>query len=79
MLFISYFRTFIPDKAFKLLNEIYRILKPGCWLRIVLPDLKRTVTFIMAKLKFQNTHLEQRLLVIILKIGDIIQHGMKNY
>jgi len=40
-----------PDKAYKLLNEIYRILKPGCWLRIVLPDIKRSVDFYNGKIK----------------------------
>lgn len=34
-----------PDKAYQLLSEIHRILKPGCWLRIVLPDLKRVVDY----------------------------------
>jgi SAM-dependent methyltransferase len=31
--------------ACKLLSEVYRILKPGCWLRINVPDLKEYVKF----------------------------------
>jgi predicted SAM-dependent methyltransferase len=32
-----------PNHAYGLLAEIFRILKPGCWLRINVPDLKRAV------------------------------------
>jgi predicted SAM-dependent methyltransferase len=34
-----------PKDAYQLLNEIYRILKPGCWLRINVPDLKLCVDY----------------------------------
>jgi predicted SAM-dependent methyltransferase len=34
-----------PNHAYQLLSEIYRVLKPKCWLRINVPDLKRCVDF----------------------------------
>ena len=34
-----------PNHAYNLLKEIFRVLKPGCWLRINVPDLKRVVDF----------------------------------
>ena len=34
-----------PNHAYLLLNEIFRVLKPKCWLRICVPDLKRSVDF----------------------------------
>jgi predicted SAM-dependent methyltransferase len=34
-----------PNHAYQLLSEIYRVLKPNCWLRINVPDLKRAVDF----------------------------------
>jgi len=34
-----------PFHAFNLLKEIIRILKPGCWLRINVPDLEKCVDF----------------------------------
>jgi predicted SAM-dependent methyltransferase len=34
-----------PNHAYNLLSEIFRILKPGCWLRINVPDLKRAIDF----------------------------------
>jgi len=34
-----------PNHAYDLLKEMYRILKPGCWIRIVVPNLKRAVDF----------------------------------
>lgn len=39
-----------PDKACQLLGEIFRVLKPKCWLRINVPDLKRTVDFYNGKI-----------------------------
>jgi SAM-dependent methyltransferase len=33
------------DAAFQLLKEIYRTLKPGSWIRLVLPDLEKYVQF----------------------------------
>jgi predicted SAM-dependent methyltransferase len=34
-----------PNHAWQLLGEIFRILKPDCWLRIIVPDLKHAVDF----------------------------------
>lgn len=34
-----------PEDAYSLLNEIHRILKPGCWLRINVPDLGKYIKF----------------------------------
>lgn len=39
-----------PNHAYKLLSELYRILKPGCWLRINVPDLKKVVDFYNGKI-----------------------------
>jgi len=38
-----------PNQAHKLLEELYRILKPGCWLRINVPDLRLYVDFYTGK------------------------------
>ena len=40
-----------PDDAINLLKEIYRILKPGCYLRIVVPDIEIAVNFYVGKNK----------------------------
>jgi predicted SAM-dependent methyltransferase len=32
-----------PNHAHQLLNEIFRVLKPSCWLRINVPDLGRAI------------------------------------
>jgi predicted SAM-dependent methyltransferase len=34
-----------PNHANQLLEECYRVLKPGAWLRINVPDLKRAIDF----------------------------------
>lgn len=34
-----------PNHAYQLLSEILRVLKPKCWLRINVPDLKRAVDY----------------------------------
>lgn len=34
-----------PDKAKRLLSEILRILKPGCWLRIIVPDISKIIDY----------------------------------
>lgn len=39
-----------PNHAYYLLSEIYRILKPGCWLRINVPDIKRAIDFYNGKI-----------------------------
>ena len=39
-----------PNHAYNLLKEIFRILKPGCWLRINVPDLKRAIEFYNGKI-----------------------------
>ena len=36
---------FYPKEAYKLLCEIFRILKPGCWLRINFPDLEKFINY----------------------------------
>lgn len=36
---------FTPLDALNILSEIFRILKPGCWLRINVPDLKKCVDY----------------------------------
>ncbi len=33
------------NDAYQFLHEIFRVLKPNCWLRINVPDLKRAVDF----------------------------------
>lgn len=38
-----------PNHAYNLLKEIFRILKPGCWLRINVPDLKSAIDFYNGK------------------------------
>jgi len=38
------------DHAYQLLSEVFRILKPKCWLRINVPDLKRAVDFYNGKI-----------------------------
>lgn len=40
-----------PRHAYQLLSEIYRILKPACWLRINVPDLKRAVDIYNGKIQ----------------------------
>ena len=39
-----------PNHAYQLLSEIFRVLKPKCWLRINVPDLKRAVDFYNGKI-----------------------------
>ncbi len=39
-----------PNHAYQLLSEIYRILKPGCWLHINVPDLKIAVDIYNGKI-----------------------------
>lgn len=34
-----------PDEAIRLLHELYRILKPTCWLRINTPDIEKYINF----------------------------------
>lgn len=38
-----------PKQAIVFLEEIYRILKPSCWLRIVVPDLQQYINFYVEK------------------------------
>jgi len=38
-----------PDQAYRLLYEIFRVLKPACWVRIGVPDLKKCVDFYNGK------------------------------
>jgi predicted SAM-dependent methyltransferase len=39
-----------PKQAYQLLSEMFRVLKPKCWLRINVPDLKRAVDFYNGKI-----------------------------
>jgi predicted SAM-dependent methyltransferase len=39
-----------PNHAYQLLSEVFRVLKPKCWLRINVPDLKRAVDFYNGKI-----------------------------
>ncbi len=41
-----------PEEAYKLLSEILRILKPGSWLRIGVPDLQVALDFYNGKISF---------------------------
>jgi predicted SAM-dependent methyltransferase len=34
-----------PDQAQKLLQELYRTMKPGAWIRLTVPDLKKYVAY----------------------------------
>ncbi len=34
-----------PNQAYLFLSEIFRILKPGCWLRIIVPDMRKIVEY----------------------------------
>jgi predicted SAM-dependent methyltransferase len=43
-----------PNHAYQLLSEIYRILKPSCWFRINVPDLKRAVDFYNEKIEIEK-------------------------
>ena len=43
-----------PAHAYRLLGEIYRVLKPGCWLRINVPDLKRAIDFYNGKIQIKK-------------------------
>lgn len=47
-----------PNHAWQLLSEMYRILKPGSWLRICVPDLKIAVDFFNNEPT--NIHMEKR-------------------
>lgn len=38
-----------PLEAFSFLKEVYRILKPGAWLRITIPDLSKYVEYYTGK------------------------------
>jgi predicted SAM-dependent methyltransferase len=38
-----------PDQAYRLLNEMNRILKPSGWIRIAVPDLKKCIDFYNGK------------------------------
>lgn len=43
-----------PNHAYNLLKEIFRVLKPGSWLRINVPDLKRAIDFYNGKIEISN-------------------------
>jgi predicted SAM-dependent methyltransferase len=43
-----------PEDAISLLKEIYRILKPSCYLRLIVPDLEIAVNFYIGRNKDLN-------------------------
>ena len=43
-----------PNHAYRLLVEIYRVLKSNCWLRINVPDLKRAIDIYNGKAKIDK-------------------------
>jgi len=45
-----------PDEAYKLLCELYRILKPGCFLRINFPDIEKYVNFYLGNAISEEFH-----------------------
>ncbi|TMM31340.1 methyltransferase domain-containing protein [Polaribacter aestuariivivens] len=42
------------NEAYKLLEECFRVLKPGAWLRINVPDLKRVIDFYNGKIEINH-------------------------
>lgn len=44
----------LPLDAINLLNEVYRILKEGSWLRIIVPDIKIAIEQYLNKTKFNK-------------------------
>ncbi|MBE9241029.1 class I SAM-dependent methyltransferase [Synechocystis salina] len=38
-----------PDQASELLQELYRTMKPGAWIRITVPDLQKYVDYYLGK------------------------------
>lgn len=42
------------EDALSLLGEVYRVLKPGCWLRINVPDLGKYIDFYNGKVTSQE-------------------------
>ena len=57
-----------PNHAYQLLNEMFRILKPSCWLRINVPDLKRAVDFYIGKIEIEEFKYKAE------AIGDLTQN-----
>ena len=57
-----------PNQAYQLLSEIYRILKPSCWLRINVPDLGHCVDFYNGKITIENFKYKAE------AIGDLTQN-----
>jgi predicted SAM-dependent methyltransferase len=57
-----------PNHAYKLLSEIYRILKPECWLRINVPDLKPFIDFYNGQIVIEGYKCKAE------AIGDLTQN-----
>jgi len=58
-----------PAHAYQLLREIFRVLKPKCWLRINVPDLKRIVDFYNGKISIPKYKFRAE------AISDLTQNG----
>jgi predicted SAM-dependent methyltransferase len=43
-----------PNHAWQLLEEIFRIMKPGCWLRIAVPDFRQAINIYNGKTEMPN-------------------------
>ncbi|MDP8285065.1 MAG: methyltransferase domain-containing protein [Candidatus Electryonea clarkiae] len=51
----------LPHEAINLIREIYRVLKPNKWLRIIVPDLKFSVESYYGRNSCQNSPVARRL------------------
>lgn len=45
-----------PNQALQLLNELYRTMKPGAWLRLTVPDLKKYVKYYCGEKVHEKFH-----------------------
>jgi len=43
-----------PDQALRLLQELYRTMKPGAWLRVTVPDLKKYISYYSGQKVHEN-------------------------
>lgn len=57
-----------PNHAYQLLSEIFRVLKPKCWLRINVPDLKYAMDFYNGKIAIPEYKYKAE------AIGDLTQN-----
>jgi predicted SAM-dependent methyltransferase len=64
---------FHPFHAYKLLGEIFRVLKGNCWLRVIVPDLKTAVDFYNGKINIPTYKFKAE------AIGNLTQnHGHRS-